>query len=152
MQQRLGLAAAPGQLTTSFLSICANVKDNRLLPKGYLKRDERVKLAASLGAGPELADEAGPVNVGDDPHYREGGGDATLYRIALPEIDGKPVSVEATLYYQATPPFYLQDRFCTSKSADTQRLHFMTSRLNLAGSRSEGWKLRTVSTGPVRIQ
>ena len=147
-----GIGSQPaGQLTTSFLSICSNVKDNRLLPRGYLGRDDRVKLAASLGAGPELADEAGPVQVGDDPDYREGGGDATLYRIALPEIDGKPAAIEATLFYQAMPPFYLQDRFCTSKSEDTKRLHFMAGRLNLAGSRSEGWKLRTVTTGAVTI-
>ena len=31
-----------GQLTTSFLSICAKVKDNRILPQGFLKLDDRI--------------------------------------------------------------------------------------------------------------
>lgn len=146
----LGSKAA-GELTTSFLSICSNVKDNRLLPEGFLKRDERVAIAQALGARSELADESGPAQVGDDPDYRNGGGDTVRYQIDLAQIDGAPAAVQATLYYQATPPFYLQDRFCTSKSTDTKRLYFMTGRLNLNGSRAEDWKLRTVSTGRVAI-
>ena len=32
-----GVGAKPaGELTTSFLSICAKVKDNRILPQGFL--------------------------------------------------------------------------------------------------------------------
>lgn len=147
-----GLGSKPsGQLTTSFLSICSNVKDNRLLPKGFLKRDDRVAIAQALGAGPELADESGAVQVGDDPDYQNGGGDTVRYRIDLSQIEDAPAAVQATLYYQATPPFYLQDRFCTSKSNDTKRLYFMTGRLDLKGSRAEDWKLRTVSTGRVSI-
>jgi hypothetical protein len=147
-----GIGSKPaGELTTSFLSICSNVKDNRLLPKGFLKREQRVAIAQVLGAGPELADESGPAQVGDDPDYREGGGDTVAYRIDLTEIEGTPAAVQATLYYQATPPFYLQDRFCTSKSNDTKRLYYMTGHLNLGGSKAEDWKLRTVSTGRVAI-
>ena len=59
--------------------------------------------------------------------------------------------MKATLYYQATPPYYLQDRFCTSKSEDTQRLYFLAGHLNLDGTAAEGWKLEVVSTGPVRV-
>lgn len=147
-----GVGAKPaGELTTSFLSICANVKDNRLLPKGFLKRDERVAIARALGAGPELADESGSAQVGDDPDYSDGGGDTVRYQIDLTQIEGVPAAVQATLYYQATPPFYLQDRFCTSKSADTKRLYFMAGHLNLKGSKAENWKLQMVSTGRVAI-
>src|SRR5262249_21369112 len=36
-------AMPQGQLTTSFLSICTKVKDNRLLPQGFLKLDDRIQ-------------------------------------------------------------------------------------------------------------
>lgn len=147
-----GIGSKPsGELTTSFLSICSNVKDNRLLPHGFMNRDERIRIAKAIGAGPELADEAGPVQTGDDLDYKAGGSDTTVYRIDLVGLEGKPAFVQATLYYQATPPFYLQDRFCTSQSADTKRLLYMAGNLNLKGSKAEDWKLRTVSTGRVSL-
>src|SRR6185436_5972011 len=59
-----GPTAKPeGMLTTSFLSICAKVKDNRILPQGFLKREERVRIAKQLGADEAMADEAGPEGV-----------------------------------------------------------------------------------------
>ena len=59
--------------------------------------------------------------------------------------------MQATLYYQATPPFYLQDRFCTSKSDDTKRLYFLAGKLNLAGTPAQDWKLKVVASGPVAV-
>ena len=56
-----------------------------------------------------------------------------------------------TLYYQATPPYYLQDRFCTSQSQDTKRLYFLAGNLNLTRTPAQDWKLRLVTTGPVPI-
>ncbi len=51
-----GTGAAPaGDLTTSFLSICAAVKDNRIMPAGTLPLPERVAIAEALGAGDDLA-------------------------------------------------------------------------------------------------
>ena len=70
-----------------------------------------------------MAEEVGPGAVGDDPDYERGGSDSLVYRVPLAELAGKPAAVQATLYYQATPPFYLQDRFCTSSSTDTKRLY-----------------------------
>jgi hypothetical protein len=71
--------------------------------------------------------------------------------------------VQATLYYQSIPPFYLQERFADASAGpghkdDIERLHYMTSHLNIDGARSErgepvlqGWKLRIASeTGRVR--
>lgn len=149
---RCGPGAPPsGALTTSFLSICATVKDNRLLPHGYLPLEQRAAIAKAIGAGEELAEEAGAVEVGGDPDYVDGGGDTVTYSIDVAELASEPASVQASLYYQATPPFYLQDRFCTSKSEETKRLAFVTGRLNLAGTRAANWKLLTVSTGPVAV-
>jgi hypothetical protein len=64
---------------------------------------------------------------------------------------GEPASVRATLYYQAQPPFYLQDRFCTSKSSDTERLRYMVGHLDLDGAEAEGWKLQVATTGAVPV-
>jgi len=147
-------ASPQGELTTSFLSICSEVKDNRILPKGFLPLDQRKTITRALGAGEDLAEDVGPTAVGDDPDYAAGGGDTTVYRVPLAELPegARPASVQATLYYQATPPFYLQDRFCTSKGADAQRLYFLAGHLNLDGTQAEGWKLEIVSTGPVAIR
>jgi hypothetical protein len=134
-----------GALTTSFLSRCSKVKDNRLLPAGFLKLEDRARIAAALGADRELAEEAGPNAVGDDPDYKTGGGDTLLYRVPITELAGKPATVEAALYYQATPPYYLQDRICTSQSADTKRLAFLAANLDLANTPAESWKLKVAA-------
>jgi hypothetical protein len=143
-------ATPGGHFTTSFLSICHEEKDNRLLPHGFLPYEERLEISRALGAGERLARETGSDGVGDDPDYDCsqgpcGGGDSLIYKVPLAELSRPPASVRATLYYQATPPYFLQDRFCTSRSLDTQRLYFLTGHLNLAGTQAEGWKLELVS-------
>ena len=152
-RSKCGHEAEPkGPLTTSFLSICGHLKDNRILPHGFLPFEKRVEIARSLGAGKDLAQDTDPVGVGDDPDYREGGKDSILYSVDLSKVRGKPASVQATLYYQAIPPYYLQDRFCTSKSRDTQRLYFLAGHLNLQGTEAEDWKLEVVSSGAVALK
>jgi Cytochrome P460 len=147
-----GSKARPGgPLTTSFLSICTRVKDNRLLPHGFLSVDERKQIATAIGAGPDLAEEAGPVAVENDPDYRDGGGDTIIYRVPISEINGRLAAVQATLYYQATPPYYLQDRFCMASGADTQRLYYVAGKLNLTGTSAQGWKFRVVTSGLVTV-
>ncbi len=147
-------ATPGGQLTTSFLSICGHVKDNRLLPSGFLDEKARIEIAKALGAstGVDLAKDSGPNHVGNDPDYVHGGGDSLDYQVSLREVDGDPVYVRATLYYQSIPPFYLQDRFCTSQSADTDRLYYLAGHLDLENTRMEDWKLSVVSTGRVPIE
>lgn len=142
-----------GALTTSFLSICAEVKDNRILPNGYLPLADRKRIAAALGAGEDLAEDVGTTGVAADPDYKTGGSDSLVYEVALSELPPgtTPAAVQAKLFYQATPPFYLQDRFCTSQSDDTKRLKFLTGHLNLNATQAEGWKLEVVSTGPIPV-
>jgi hypothetical protein len=144
-------AAPQGPLTTSFLSICAKVKDNRILPPGFLKLEDRKQISRALGADDKMAEETGAHAVGDDPDYQRGGSDALIYRVPLAEITGKPAAVQATLYYQPTPPFYLQDRFCTSSSEDTKRLFYLAGKLELSGTAAQDWKLRVVTSGPVTV-
>lgn len=147
-----GPGAKPaGRLTTSFLSICTKVKDNRILPHGFLKLDDRIAISRALGADDEMAREAGADEVHGDPDYETGGGDSLVYRVPLNQLSGKPASVQATLYYQPTPPYFLQDRFCTAKGEDTKRLFYVSGKLNLAGSPAADWKLRVVTSGPVTV-
>ncbi len=147
------VTAPRGHLTTSFLSICAEVKDNRLLPAGYLPLDQRSAISKALGADEILAADAGSTAVGDDPDYRPGGdgSDTIVYDVPLADIDGTPVTVQAALHYQATPPFYLQDRFCTAKGADRDRLFYLAGHLDTDSSSIDGWKLEVAATGPVKI-
>jgi len=141
-----------GHLTTSFLSICADVKDNRLLPHGLLPYEQRREIALAMGAGEDMAADVAATAVGDDPDYISGGGDSVVYRIDTEQFSTQPASVRASLYFQSISPFYLQDRFCTSKSKDTQRLYYLAGHLNLEGSAAENWKLKVTSTGIINIK
>lgn len=143
-------------LTTSFLSICHTPKDNRLLPAGILPMEERVAIMQKLGLdkngeAEKLAEETGAAGVGDDPDYVTGGGDAFEYSIPLSDLKETPISVRATLYYQAIPPFFLQDRFCNGDGANRDRLFHIVSRLDLEGTPIEDWKFKMVSTGEVAV-
>lgn len=138
-----GAHAEPeGKLTTSFLSICAKVKDNRLLPHGFLPLEKRLEIAGALGAKADLAEDVAPVAVGEDQDYREGGKDEVLYKVKLDDLAGEPVSVRASLYYQAAPPYFLQDKFCTSRSEDTARLYYTAGKLAIAAGPIKDWKLK----------
>jgi hypothetical protein len=147
-----GSRAEPaGPMTTSFLSQCAKAKDNRILPHGFLPLSQRTAIATALGAGESLAIEAGPREVHGDPDYESGGADSLIYRVPLAGLSGKPAAVAATLYYQATPPYYLQDRFCTAKTPDAARLYFTARHLDLDGTAAQGWKLKVADTVSVTV-
>jgi cytochrome c553 len=151
-QVQCGPDAAPtGALTTSFLSICAKLKDNRLLPSGFLSLPQRIEISHALGAGDDLAKDTSPVGTDGDPDYTSGGGDSLRYQIPMADIQGQPASVEAVVYYQATPPFFLQDRFCTAQGTDRDRLAYLASALNLAQTPAQDWKLFLVSSGKVAV-
>lgn len=61
---KCGRGVAPqGQLTTSFLSICTTVKDNRLLPHGFLDLNQRKEISKALGAGDDMAEDSGAVGT-----------------------------------------------------------------------------------------
>jgi hypothetical protein len=60
--------------------------------------------------------------------------------------------VEAVFYDQATPPFFLQDRFCTASGTDRDRLAYLASALNLEHTPAENWKLFMVSSGKVAVK
>ena len=80
-----------------------------------------------------------------DPDYEDGEGtDRITYRVTLPPgVDAARCTVQATLYYQAIPPSYLNDRFkAAPNGAATQRLYYLGSHLKLEGTPAENWKLK----------
>ena len=141
------------------MSICSEVKDNRLLPHGYLPLEKRLKLSKAVGADPAMAENSDSTAVGNAPDYRDGAGagDTLKYVINFADMKGKgegldkPASVRAWMSFQATPPFYLQDRFCTVKGHDTSRLSFLAGNLNLNNTAAD-WKFVIADTGAVAIK
>lgn len=148
-------AKAEGPLTTSFLSICAKVKDNRLLPHGFLPVEQRSAIATALGAKPDLAEDVAPVGTDDDPDYapsgEASGEDTVLYQVPLTGLEREPAEIRATLYYQAIPPFFLQDRFCTAKGLDTKRLYYVAGKLDTADGPIRHWKLKVGQTASAPV-
>jgi hypothetical protein len=140
---------AKGEFTTSFVRGCETAKDNRLLPRGW-KKD---------GPGPELTGRFLEATHPDavtarDPRYADGSGsDEVTYRITLPAgVDSAGLTVRATLYYQAMPPYFLANLFATAPDGpSTRRLHALLGHLDLKGTPIEGWKLK-VATATTEVR
>jgi mono/diheme cytochrome c family protein len=133
-----------GRFTTNFTRRFEIVKDNRLLPIGWTEHGPDPSLNGRF-----LAATHPEGSAADDPDYRDGlGTDRVAYRVTLPAgVDAATCTVQATLYYQATPPYYLDQRFRAAPHGDaTRRLYYLASNLTLAGRPAEHWKLPIVST------
>jgi hypothetical protein len=136
---------ADGRFTTSFLRRDDEFKDNRLLPAGWSRTGpdplnfKDVYLHATWPKG----------DAANDPDYQNGSGtDTVRYQASLPPgLDTSRLSIKATLYYQAMPPYFLAMRFKEApQGAATQRLFYLASNLNLADSPARGWKLPLASS------
>jgi hypothetical protein len=116
-----------GNLTTSFLGLFARVKDNRLLPAGW----------SPTGPYHEVTE---PIALGGrpDPTVLPGRGQL-VYEIPAAAVVGAK-RVEAAIYYQSVPPYYLKDRFQIADE-DTERLRYFVCHLETAGRGIEGWRL-----------
>ncbi|MEO6391363.1 MAG: cytochrome P460 family protein [Pyrinomonadaceae bacterium] len=135
---------AAGKFTTSFIHRDHELKDNRLLPWGWTK----------TGPSPQIpfayVEATFPKgNAANDPQYQDGSGtDIVTYQVTLPAgIDPANVRVEATMYYQSLPPYFLNMRFKTAPLAPaTRRLYYLTSNLDTTATAIRNWKLRLVSS------
>lgn len=143
--------------TTSFIHRNVNMKDNRLLPKGY-RHSSAYKEANQGEVIYEFMKATDPHRVDGDPDYKGGkdfkGEDNIKYRIKLPDgFTTDDVTVKATMYYQAIPPFWLHQRFSLAPNGDaTKRLYYMTSHLDLSDTPMKDWKLPLVSDEVKEIQ
>lgn len=128
------------RLTTSFLGLFHHAKDTRLLPKGWSPSARNTEFMQ-------------PVDVGGKKIYQEGRNyhDVT-YAVALsPAAQKKSLTVQASLYYQSIPPYYLKERFATAKGPETQRLYLLTSGLDTSGTLRD-WKLLVASSGKLAVK
>jgi mono/diheme cytochrome c family protein len=151
---------AEGEFTTSFVHRVNHVKDNRMLPRGWVPGDV---FAGGVEGSDGLKDQGAllrqmmratdPDGVGTDPEYNEKpGGDSIRYRIPLSKIPGA-VSIEATLNSQAVTPSWLWERFSLANEAKqagfdtpaTDRLYYLASTLDLDDSALKGWKFKVTS-------
>jgi hypothetical protein len=136
---------AQGKFTTSFLYRAHDVKDNRLLPKGWSPNGPSPAMPSAF------VQATHPHGVGDDPQYQDGkGSDIVSYRITVPDcFDCRSLKVQATLYSQAWAPYYLRDRFTDIPDGPDgdarRRLFYLTSHLKTDGTVIEGWKLKIAS-------
>ncbi|HEV3470028.1 MAG TPA: cytochrome P460 family protein [Pyrinomonadaceae bacterium] len=151
-----------GLLTNSFVRLFEHVKDNRMLPRGWTPD----------GPYAEFTDPFG--NAREDPGYipqddaRAGRGsegtNTVVYRVPLASLRAAPASVQATLHYQALPPYYLADRFSLltrglteKQTRETRRLKYLADYLNVEGTPVENWKLpvectrRAVADGAAQL-
>jgi hypothetical protein len=130
-----------GHLTTSFLSADHAVKDNRIEADGRT-------------VGGPFDEFIVPVGTGDDPSYQGTCGCSMLtYAIPLAQIPGAPAAVQATIYYQSIPPYYLRQRSQQGRSRDTARLIQFVSGLNLNNyPEIASWKLAIANSGVVGIK
>jgi len=130
-----------GQLTTSFLSLDNKVKDNRIQPQGRSSSGPNADITASVGTGA-------------DPSY-QGGCGCSVVRYRLPLTGGltNAAQVQATLYYQSIPPYYLRQRAEDASGPDTARLVNFTNELDVSKyTEISNWKLKISSSGDVNIQ
>lgn len=141
---------AEHEFTTSFIHRVHDIKDNRLLPKGW--RFSQDYFAGQGKVMLEFMDATDPRGVGDDPDYRDQGPDfhgqdSLQYVVTLPGgLDAANLQVRITMHYQAIPPYWLRHRFSLAPNGEaTKRLYYLASHLNLQGTAMENWKLPLVS-------
>jgi hypothetical protein len=133
-----------GEFTTSFIHGCDVMKDNRFLPKGWTHEGP----APDALTGNFLHATHPGERAARDPLYQDGSGrDSIQYQIKLdPAVDTANLTVRATLYYQAMPPYFLHTLFKNAPNGEaTKRLHFILSNLDLKGTAIEDWKLYVAS-------
>ena len=132
------------KVTYSFIHRDEHPKDNRLLPRGWKPADQ-----FPGDVLPQFMAATQPEGVVGDPEYTAGqtGGDRVRYRITLPEgSDAANATVRATVYSQSIQPYWMKRKFDLSPhDPATQRLYYLTSHLNTAGTVIDGWKLSLVS-------
>lgn len=150
---------ANGAFTTSFIHRVGHIKDNRLLPRGWIdaasfaEYDAKTKIAKQgqvlyefmRATDPEGASVVGGTDPNGrrfaaDPQYANSpsdGADRLTYAIPLETLNGRPDAVRVTLYSQALMPAWFHQRLQTAARAKeaglatpaTDRLYYLSSRL-----------------------
>lgn len=152
------------EFTTSFIHRVKHVKDNRLLPEGWVPGKEFAGQTKDAGIGDqgellkEFMEATDPEGIAkkEDQDYMQSPGDGAdriSYRIPADKIPGA-TQVQATVYSQAFMPAWFYQRFALAARAkengyDTpaaDRLFYLTSRLELEDTPLASWKIKVDST------
>jgi len=124
------IAGSDGIISTSFLSLKTVLKDNRLLPFGWKANGPNAAIIHAKGTE-------------DDADYQNGeASDIVRYEVPIDAPEGEALSVSATLYYQALPPYYLKRRFQFVDKPATQRLYYLVNQLDLSDTAARDWKMK----------
>jgi hypothetical protein len=128
-----------GYITSSFFSRFKTLKDNRIMPRGWSRNGL-------------YAHETEPEGTDGDPLYENGSGtDSIIYNIPMTAALKNAASVTVTLHYQATPPYYLTQRFDLGNSVpagsspEIDRLYYLGSHVDFSETNVPHWTL-TVGT------
>lgn len=139
--------------TTSFVHRVKVVKDNRLLPDGW-RGAEHFKNRGEVIY--QFMQSTEPESIDKDPDYQDQGEafvgrDSLEYHIPLAlQYQRKPLTVQATMYYQAIPPYWLKQRFDQAPNGEaTKRLHYLASHLKLDGTELAQWKFKLDSASRI---
>lgn len=95
-------------VTTTLTRASFHIKDNRLPPKGF-RQDHTVYDTTAIAG---LALEDADFNL-DDLGEEGAGSDVVYYNIPI-DGDLSPLDVKATVYYQSTPPKWMDEMFSIS--------------------------------------
>lgn len=143
---------AQKEFTTSFIHRVDNVKDNRLLPKGWRvssffkdQGDVMFQFMEATDPGRNASKDKDYQNPDNSRNFS--GQDSLIYKATLPAgTSTKNLSVKATVYNQSIPPYWLKQRFeLAPQGKATKRLYYLASHLDLEGTPMEEWKLKLVS-------
>ena len=143
---------AKGEFTYSFIHRDTEVKDNRLLARGWTPKgpDPSIPMAFIEPTHPT-------GNAAKDPEYQADpkigyalGIDKVVYRVALPAgTDPANVRVKATLYSQSVSPAFLAEKFEDVPEGpdgwSRRRLFYLTSNLKTDKRPIQDWKLKLVT-------
>ncbi|WP_038013626.1 hypothetical protein [Thalassobaculum salexigens] len=150
---------ADGDFTTSFVHRVKHIKDNRLMPAGWVTAADFAGKSENSGIADqgdllyEFMQATEPTGTGEDPDFAaspNSGTDSLRYRIASGKLGGrKAASVTARFYYQSFQPSWFYQRFELANKAkqmgyntpETDRLFYLASHLDLEGTMMEGWKI-----------
>ncbi|MGE3188352.1 MAG: hypothetical protein AB7N90_01615, partial [Vicinamibacterales bacterium] len=139
-----------GRFTTSFIRRDQTVKDNRLLPRGWMAAGP----TPSLG-GEYLESTFPEGEARRDAAYADGSGTSIVrYDVSLADLpagtEPARLRVRATMHYQAIPPYYLEQRFeGAPEGPATKRLYYLASRLDTRPTLVDDWTLLIATTPAV---
>jgi len=116
------------------------------LPKEFPKSIENGYAAVAIAVGDvDVSIDGIHRYVGRHVYLSGKGTSIVRYKVQLRRgVSPQNIRVQATLYYQSMPPYFLGNRFET-KGPDSQRLFYLASHLNLDNMALQNWKLTIAS-------